>query len=152
MSNIEAGTPPAKHNPTRRTIFGHLAGIGSAAIIVRAFANMPQPGPDARLLTLCAEANAVSHQAQNSQLPTDRDPPAERVRLGKVHFDLCTRHTELLEQAALIPARTPEGMRAKALAVKDWLAMMPGGDLPPWATGHDKLAWSFVQDVLSPQT
>lgn len=87
--NIDNERAHAKHDTPRRTIFGHIFGAIGAATIVRACAHFPQPSPDAELLALIAETNRVSREAQNCQLPTNLDPPEERVRLGERNWNLC---------------------------------------------------------------
>ncbi len=141
--------PVAPLTPTRRaTLLGTLT-AAFATFISPVIAGATAAGSDADLLRLLAEADQVNWAYQAAILPSDQTPPDERVRLRRVLSDLRDRHSMLLAQAAALPAVTAEGVLAKAAAVRDWLAVTPElGRLPHWASADEKLAWSFVEDVV----
>jgi len=108
---------------------------------------MPAPaaGPvkadelDGELLALLTEAKRLCQEWQNAPRPKT---PTMADFLAPSPWD------SLIKQAAAIPARTPDGMRAKAEAVRWWvLGSMTACDHLHAPQEH--LAISLVNDLLS---
>ena len=128
--------------PTRRAIL-----IGATASAIPAAALVAASHPDAELIALCAECERleITHgQVCWSDDEQDhRFGSLEQQQALVLFTETSERQEAVMDQITATPARTPEGLRAKAEAChayfKDWA---PEGG----SRGGDML-WSLVCDM-----
>lgn len=97
------------------------------------------PEPDAELLAICTVAQAIDTRAKADCDAVKHLPPADPLFVAtvkEVARDLDTYHG-LVERAGHLPARTPEGLRAKAELALSYLA----------ANDDPEIAVSLARDV-----
>jgi hypothetical protein len=97
---------------------------------------------DGELIALIQEGTRLLQEPSPPMGP--ENPPTLAKIMGPKPWDA------VLAEAARMPARTPEGLRAKAAAVADMFAL---GDrrngLPHWdRNGQYLIAWSLLRDLL----
>jgi hypothetical protein len=127
---LSGGKPPRR---------GFLAGVAALAVpsIPALAARRSEPHPDAELIALLDEARRLCREWQRPALT----PPTYAEITARPPWDA------LIIQACAIPARTPEGMRAKAEALRWWVL----GDMTACDHLHapqERLAVSLVADLL----
>jgi hypothetical protein len=125
--------------PTRREI----AALLTLAAPPVAPATASTPSPDAELIALCAECLALEAAWEAMDAPwraTVEVPPPQIEAAIEANV---TRQWEVVERIHTLPARTPEGLRAKAEAAWPGLCTKANGG-PPMG---DRLVWSIVRDL-----
>ena len=120
----------------RRTLLAR-----SAAVLAAPGTAIVQPSsPDSQIIALLDQARALMLAPE----PPDPVPPLASLLAPKPW-------AAPLHAAASLPARSPDGIRAKAETVADWLA---GGDRfnGPGCTcdQEEAVAWSLMRDLLGP--
>ena len=131
---------------TRRDLFGTM---GALLLLTAAEAGPAKAAElDGDLLSLCDEAMAIEGESDRlwqacRDVVSTRHSPAWAAY--EAHTDATQAHLhDLLRQAAATPARTPEGLRAKARIA---LAVAPceaHDDPDPW----ERVTFSLCRDVL----
>jgi hypothetical protein len=128
-------------NTSRRALFtGAAAGVFSAALATAATgaAATPNTGADAELLTACATWHQLTAELMAATEDGDVQAAGERQ---------CAQ----LHAVSLMPARTPEGIRAKAgVAVRALIAQVGGFGAMPWhqeATGEEVFVIRVLAEV-----
>ena len=124
MSRSMAAVPPVSA-ATRRDLFGTM---GAMLLLTAAEAGPAKAAElDGNLLALCNEAVALheaSTDATDAIMATD--PPLARLQSTAawkaVYARSATWH-ELCAEIADMPARTPEGLRAKAIVLRRVIAL-----------------------------
>jgi hypothetical protein len=146
----------SKRAPSRRAVLGS----GASLLLLTAAAAGPAKADelDGELLDLCIEfqeKEAILRRLDNWFRFVDFDGPehASQQQARSAELDAGNEEWhELLDEIIEIPARTPEGLRAKAavllpalntFAVSEWDAKVEED-----ATAHERLAWSLAQDLL----
>ena len=133
----------------RRNVAGALVGLGAVAAGMKGYPAHPvqAAGADAALLALIAEAEAIDRENDRlwdacAALPGT----APEHDAWLVHTDATRpRWRELVALIDVTPARTGEGLRAKA---RYTLATVPG-EQRDGPNPCDTLAWSVLRDVLA---
>ena len=134
---------------TRRGLLGGSAALlaGTALPSAGVAAAGAGAGPDAELLALIADFHAT-HKASDDLLRPMDDLPSSDPRSKAAwahHCDILSpRWHELKWAIATTPARTREGLAAKALCALDQLT----ADLDGVPAGDDALNMSVLHDVL----
>lgn len=128
----------------RRDLF---AGFASMLLLIPAEAGASKAAElDGELIAACAEFTRLEDAYDVACRAEDRTPegPEKEALLDRLDV---LGDEQLAVYAAICdaPARTPEGLRAKAGAVACWFAK--SGDGTP-CNHADQLAWSLVRDVL----
>jgi hypothetical protein len=106
----------------------------------------PHAGPDAALLGLCLELAECGARISHFSLH-DASDDAWNAALDRWY--------DLVKKITYTPARTPDGIRAKAIAARLVLKenVLGGMGKPVEIQGHaeqeDLLGWSLVHDVLA---
>lgn len=129
---------------SRRNLLGGLAALATApTVALAAFSVLPNP--DAELIAECTAAVEAKRASDAVTYPLAL--PASQAR----HFDeeadrlLCVSDKHAC-RAIAIPARTREGLIAKARMALAIVPRMPDGTPDPdW---HAIEAWAVVEDVL----
>ncbi len=112
--------------------------------------------PDAAPIAACADAPLLDRCSELHELfqLNERDNLAGVIGRTDAELDARgVRFAELVQAITDLPARTPEGLRAKALALEcvltQYVAIGIGETLPEAedAEGHELLAWSLARDV-----
>jgi hypothetical protein len=134
----KAKSKATTQTPTRRSLFA-LAGATTAAAAMPGAANSA-PSVDAKLIELCRRY--VANEAERDRLSepyldlVGGEPPEVTAAIQRLSDEVW----DLRRRIIRIPARTPQGIRAKAEVVRShW-----GDDCPPDAWE----AWSLVHDIL----
>jgi hypothetical protein len=131
-----------------RSVSRRDAAAGGLAMLVLAAAAAGQAKAqelDGELLAISQEfhENRIEIDAiWDDEMPEDGTPEARRSSI------LIDRYEEIRERLAELPARTPEGIRAKARVI---LAEFVGEDGKEYPNSHDPrgaLALSLARDVL----
>ncbi len=106
--------PPPVSSAVRRDLFG---GFASMLLLVPTEAGIGKAGElDRELLACCAEAEASERSASITMdvvETMDADDPDMTSALLAAH-PVFVAYSDAIERAAQIPARSPEGLRAKA--------------------------------------
>jgi hypothetical protein len=140
--------------PSRRSFFGHLAGITAAGTIVYGCADLsateaapiPAPHPDALLIAMVAEMKEIDRVTaeDDEALGEAMDVEFDQLRKKLEPFDI--RWRSLRDAVVQVPARTQDGFLAKAQAIGSTAhASLDGKGMDSF---DDELAWSLVQDIL----
>ena len=141
--------PKAEQNATtshgvRRDL---LAGFASMLLLVPSEAGANKAAElDGELIAACAEFGRLEAAYDVACRAEDRAPdgPAKDALLDQLDV-LGDEQLAVYAAICAAPARTPEGLRAKAQALACWFAK--AGDGVP-CNREDQLAWSLVRDVL----
>ncbi len=126
-----------------------MLGVATAALAAPLLPRTPAIRPahaadlDSELIQLCADLAACRAEVEHNN------------RVG-VPDDVCDRTmdrwTDLVDRIIDIPARTPEGVRAKAGATRDVLKVYlmdgPGRSMSLAGEQEDWIGWSLVHDIL----
>ena len=122
---------------TRRAMLG-TAGLAAAVAMLPAEAATTHPNPDAELLTACSTWHRLTAELMAANEDEDVQAAGERQ---------CAQ----LHAVSLMPARTPEGIRAKAgVAVRALIAQVGGFGTMPWqqeATGEEVFVILVLAEV-----
>ena len=139
------------HTPSRRGFLGHLMALPAAVGISPAAP--PDSGADARLLAL--HRALARHDAALRHYDAATVPPPDFLDRDAELDALLTNWWAVTRQMEATPARTAEGLRAKADALRMVLEMcvLPRegatiadiGEAEPEA----RFAWSLARDVLA---
>jgi len=152
-------TPPS----SRRGFLGHLARSATAVAIVGA--NAPASGraaPDNRLLAAYRallqadlDQKRIEAEAGNSPALEEANSP-ETIAYEADRGAALDRWWEAAGEISDTPARTPEGLRAKADAMRLVLEMCvcvtlgtTSADIDDEGEFHEVFAWSLTRDVLA---
>ena len=131
--------------PTRRAVLA--AAAAAAALPALAAPAGTQVSPDAELLRLLAEMDALQRQADPIfdrawALPSSS---AEGKELLARAYGLMDIWHERKRQVAALPARTTEGLRAKAKMAMTFVDLHADGT----PSEDDMITWSVLRDVLA---
>jgi hypothetical protein len=146
--NTTSCSAPAKRPPklARRDIAA--GGIAMLVLAAAAAGQAKAEELDGELLALCRESHetipvVTRLEDERDQLPLNH--PREAA-LEKQVWAIVTRRFELREAITDTPARTPEGLRAKA-RVALW-ELCDGDPEEGPISGSNGVAWSLARDVL----
>jgi hypothetical protein len=138
--------PKAAHTPTtsRRALLAATGAVAPVALPAAA------ANPDAALLRLSAEADALDQESDRMMISADASGVGseayealwENVRAKSEHW------RRLVSELVLVPATTPEGVRAKARLLRSLVPKAPDGGLSRYAETADAIAWSLTGDLL----
>ncbi len=124
-----------------------FAGFASMLLLVPSEAGASKAAElDGELIAACAEFGRLEDAYDVTCRAEDRAPdgPEKDALLDQVDA-LGDEQLAVYAAICTTPARTPEGLRAKAHALACWFAK--SGDGTPCNHG-DQLAWSLVRDLL----
>ena len=128
---------------TRRDLFGTM---GAMLLLTAAEAGPAKAAElDGELLACCAEALAIDRESDRlwDACPMDGEHPAWAAY--NAHVDATVPHwQDLVLQISATPARTPEGLRAKAAVARGAMPEDRIDDPDPC----ERLALSLYRDVL----
>ena len=131
---------------TRRQMFG-----SSAAMLVLA---CPAAGAikaaeiDGELLAACAQFQQLQVERVLLHPIADVMPPTPRSIQAEETLDALREEEDNLgDIIAKAPARTPEGLQAKAAAILAFWGGSSGRDPLDLSCVHERMEWSLVQDV-----
>jgi hypothetical protein len=132
---------PQKPTGPRPPRHGLLAAVSALAVpsIPALAARRSEPHPDAELIALLDEARRLCREWQAAPMP--KAPTLAEITAPKPW-------EALIVQACAIPARTPEGMRAKAEAARWWVLGDSLSACDRIHTPQERLAVSLVADLL----
>ncbi len=128
---------------TRRDLFGTM---GAMLLLTAAEAGPAKAAElDGELLACCAELQA----ADRDLAAAEADASVDVEDIGP----FCDRRDTLVAAVTALPARTPEGLRCKAEALRATLAAdvpgaQPNGFWDEVAQPHERLAMSLCRDLL----
>ncbi|MBX6745235.1 MAG: hypothetical protein IRY87_24635 [Acetobacteraceae bacterium] len=131
---------------SRRALLAAAAALPVAGIPAAATA----ASPNAELLRLCAELEAVEAvraPLEDEQSNTRCDDPRYR-ELEELLREPTARWRDLFDQITQTPARTLEGMQAKAKVVLEQWNFWADGS-PMLEDPHDGMVWSLLNDLLA---
>jgi hypothetical protein len=98
-------------------------------------------GPDAALLQMCEEILHVEFEYRRVGKVMSDNPNLYAV---EDHFSAVEdAHSELMEEIASTPARTPEGFRAKAAAIRAFYDNVP----PDTDCTIDRVTWAPICEI-----
>jgi len=132
---------------SRRPITTPLPALHGACAASMGLIPAPAAGPttagelDGELLALLTEAKRLCQEWQSAPMPTQPWTLAEIIAPNPWE--------PLIRQAAALPARTPEGMRAKAEAVRWWVLGDGMDACDRLHAPQEHLAVSLVNDLRS---
>ncbi len=137
------GAPPIPHAARR----GLLGGFASMLLLIPSEAGASKAAElDGELIAACAEFGRLEDAYDVTCRAEDRTPDGPEKEALDAQLDvLGDQQLQLYAMLCGMPARTPEGLRAKAEAVLCWLQKAPDGT--PCNHG-DQLTWSLVRDLL----
>ncbi len=125
-----------------------LIGSSAAMLLAGAFEAGASKAAELDHDIIDASREYVALEAELGRLCTleGRVPEAERDEVLALQGDVMDQQEPLRALLANTPARTPEGLRAKAAALQAWLPASSDGLEP--GDDDDALAWSLCNDLL----
>ena len=129
---------------SRRTLIGSSAAMLLAGALEAGASKADELDRD----IIQASGNYIVLEAEFSRLCKLEDdcPIAERDAVHAQILSVNDQQAALRDIMVGTPARTPEGLRAKASALQTWLPFNPAGTAP--YRDEDELAWSLCSDLL----
>ena len=141
-----AAVPPLPA-ATRRGLFG----ITGAMLLLSAAEAGPAKAAelDGELLACCAEVLAIDRESDRlwsiiAAMPDDSADEAPHVAYEAFSDSTTPRWSTLVARICTLPARTPEGLRAKAEVGRNAVPFERREEPDP----VDRLAWSVLGDIL----
>ncbi len=132
---------------TRRNLIAAVTGATVTAGMMPPTTAAQATGLDGELLVACARLSALYAQIQRIDAADDDTPESE----AEVYATVDAWWAEL-NRIIDTPARTPQGIQAKAGATRialEYLATpMLDQTVDADGRGHERLAWSLVNDML----
>ena len=139
--------PTAKNMPTT-TSRRALLGASAALLVAGGFKATAAKADELDSDIIAASRNYLALEDDLSRLSKLEGglPDARQAALLAEMDVIHDQQAALRSIMATNPARTPEGLRAKAAALQSWLPSNPAGTLP--CCDEDALAWSLCDDLL----
>ncbi len=130
---------------TRRNLIAVVTGAAVTAGMMPPTTAAQAAGLDGELLVACARLSALYAQIQRIDADDDDTPESEVNGIVDAWWNGLNAIIDM-------PARTPEGIQAKAGATRialEYLATpMLDQTVEADGRGHERLAWSLVNDML----
>lgn len=136
------GAPPVPY-VVRRDLLGAFA---SMLLLLPVEAGASKAAElDGELIAACAEFGRLEAAHEVACRAEDRAPEGpDKDRLLEQVEAILNRQIEIYDALCDVPARTPEGLRAKAQALSSWFQKASNGTP---SRHEDQLAWSLVRDI-----